>query len=153
MRVAIRVLPNLRCHTCQVHADWPLARDYTGQSAQFHRKTPSQIPWALNPEYVLRKSYAHVSINAISSPLSRRLSRPAAEICAKPASRRRKFRLSRELAEKNIRLSRRENPGLNAKTSITKVFNILKLIVNRYGLLYHPSALLCFVFMYRVHTI
>src|SRR6218665_1799411 len=62
------------------------------------------------------------------SPLSRRLSRPAAAICAKPASRPRKLRLSRELAEKNTRLSRRENCGLNTKKSITKVFSILKLI-------------------------
>jgi len=51
----------------------------------------------------------------VCSPLSRRLSWPPAAICAKPASRPQKFRLSRELAEKNIRLSRRENSGLNAK--------------------------------------
>src|SRR6218665_1633430 len=79
------------------------------------------------------------TIKFIASPLSRRLSRPAAAICAKPASRPRKFRLSRELAEKNIRLSRRENSGLNAKKSITKVFGILKLIVNRHGLRALPS--------------
>src|SRR6218665_3764073 len=34
--------------TCQVHADWPLARGYTGQSAQFHQKPSSEIPWALS---------------------------------------------------------------------------------------------------------
>src|SRR6218665_1305125 len=62
---------------------------------------------------------------ACASPLSRRRSQPPAAICAKQASRPRKFRLSRELAEKNIRLSRRENFGLNIKKSITKVFSIL----------------------------
>ena len=73
-------------------------------------------------------------LQSIGSPLSRRP---------------RKFRLSRALAEKNIRLSRRENSGLNANKSITKVFSILKLIVNRNGLLYHPSsALLCFLCVY-----
>src|SRR6218665_214303 len=55
------------------------------------------------------------------SPLSRRFSRPPAAICAKPASRPRKFRLSRALAEKNIRLSRRENCGLNTKKPITNL--------------------------------
>src|SRR6218665_3786055 len=55
-------------------------------------------------------------------PLSRRLSRPPAAICPKPASRPRKLRLSRELAEKNIRLSRRENCGLNTKKFITNLF-------------------------------
>src|SRR6218665_533126 len=92
---------------------------------------------------------SHVSTTCGRSPLSRRLSRPAAAICAKPASRPRKFRLSRELAEKNNRLSRRENSGLSAKKSITKVFIILKLIVNRHDRLYHPSsALLCFLCVY-----
>src|SRR6218665_1878116 len=52
--------------------------------------------------------------------------RPPAAICAKPASRPRKL-LSREPAEKNIRLSRRENCGLDTEKSITKVFRILKL--------------------------
>src|SRR6218665_3968107 len=37
-------------------------------------------------------------------------------------SRPRKLRLSRELAEKNIRLSRRENSGLNTKKYITTLF-------------------------------
>jgi len=44
--------------------------------------------------------------------------RPPAAICAKPASRPRKLRLSRQLAEKNIRLSRRENCSLNTKNSL-----------------------------------
>src|SRR6218665_1325954 len=52
--------------------------------------------------------------------LSCRLSRPPAVICAKPASRQRKLRLSRELAEKNIRLSRRENCGLSTKNPLLK---------------------------------
>jgi len=55
-----------------------------------------------------------------SSPLSRRLSRPPAAICAKPVSRPQTFWLSRELAEKNIRLSRRENCGLNTKSPLLK---------------------------------
>ena len=38
--------------------------------------------------------------------------RPPAAICTKPASRPRKMRLNREPAEKNNRLSRRENCGL-----------------------------------------
>src|SRR6218665_1058336 len=59
-----------------------------------------------------------VQVLASFSPLSRRLSRPPAAICAKPASRPQKLRLSRKLVEKNIRLSRRENCGLNTKTSI-----------------------------------
>src|SRR6218665_3368913 len=42
-------------------------------------------------------------------------------------SRPRKLRLSREPAEKNIRLSRRENYGLDTEKSITKVYRILKL--------------------------
>src|SRR6218665_918035 len=84
-----------------------------------------------------------------SSPLSRRLSRPPAVIYAKPASRPQKFRLSREQAEKNIRLSRRENCGSNTKKFITKVFSILKLIANRHGLLCYPSsALLRFLCVY-----
>src|SRR6218665_1060331 len=80
-----------------------------------------------------------------------RLSRPPAAICAKPASRPQKLRLSRKLAKKNIRLSRREYCGLNTKTSIrpTKVFSILKLCDNRQALLRHPlSALLCFLCAY-----
>src|SRR6218665_4036140 len=56
----------------------------------------------------------------LHSPLRRRLSRLAAAICAKPASRPRKLRLSRELAEKNTRLSRRENCGLNTKNQLLK---------------------------------
>ena len=84
------------------------------------------------------------------SPLSRRLSRPLAAICAKPTSRPRKFRLSRELAKKNIRLSRRENCSVNAKKFIIKVFSNLKLIANNsLGLLCHPSsALLRFLCVY-----
>jgi len=57
-----------------------------------------------------------------TSPLSRRLSRPPAPICAKPASRPRKLRLGRGLAEKNIRLSRRENCGLNTEKSTINLF-------------------------------
>src|SRR6218665_2920867 len=67
------------------------------------------------------------------SPLSRRLSRPPAAICAKPVSRPRKLRLSRELAEKNIRLNRRENCGLNTKNPLLIFF--LKLFSNRHSLL------------------
>src|SRR6218665_3316077 len=40
--------------TCQVHADWPLARGYTGQSAQFHQKPSSQIPSALSSSVELK---------------------------------------------------------------------------------------------------
>src|SRR6218665_2998926 len=41
---------------CQVHADWPEARSYTGQSAQFHRKRLPKIPWPLRgiPELAFR---------------------------------------------------------------------------------------------------
>src|SRR6218665_427910 len=60
-----------------------------------------------------------------------------------------KFRLSRELAEKNIRLSRRENCGLNTKQFITKVVSILKLIAYCHDLLCHPSSvLLCCLCVY-----
>src|SRR6218665_3415757 len=41
--------------TCQVHADWPLARGYTGQSAQFHQKPSSEIPWALSSKLLRSK--------------------------------------------------------------------------------------------------
>ena len=77
-----------------------------------------------------------------ASPLSRRLSRPPSAICAKPASRPRKLRRSRELAEKNIRLSRRENCGLNTKQ--INYYSFQHPQVNRHGLLRHPSSeLLC----------
>src|SRR6218665_2341223 len=101
--------------------------------------------------YIYRPTFSHYLQTIVISPLSRRLSWPPAAICAKPVSRPRKFRLSRKLAEKNIRLSRRENSGLNTKKSIrpTKVFSILKLSANRHGLLYHlSSALLCFFCVY-----
>src|SRR6218665_1229347 len=87
------------------------------------------------------------------SPQSRRLSRPPAAICAKPASRPRKFRLSRKLAEKNIRLSRRENSGLNTKKSITRVFSILKLITRACFALPRRRCYVFFVFMDKMHLI
>ena len=88
-----------------------------------------------------------------TSPLSRRLSRPPAAICAKPASRPRKFRLRRKLAEKNIRLSRRENSGLNTKKSITRVFSILKLITRACFALPRRRCYVFFVFMDKMHLI
>jgi len=53
------------------------------------------------------KRLAYIAIR----PPSLRLSRTPTAICAKPASRLRKMRLSREPAEKNNRLSRREKCG------------------------------------------
>src|SRR6218665_2056893 len=83
----------------------------------------------------------------MTSPLSRRLSRPPAAICAKPASRPRKLQLSRELAEKNIRLSRRETCGLNTEKSIANLFS--PVISQSQRLLRHPSsALSCFLCVY-----
>src|SRR6218665_3490709 len=87
------------------------------------------------------------------SPQSRRLSRPPAAICAKPGSWPRKFRLSRKLAEKNIRLSRRENCGLNTKKSMTKVFRILKLIATSCFAIPRQRCYVFFVFMYKTRLI
>src|SRR6218665_1207549 len=56
--------------------------------------------------------------------------RPPAAIFATSASRPRKLWLSRELAEKKIRLSRRENCGLNTKNPLLIYF--LKLFANRH---------------------
>jgi len=69
----------------------------------------------------------------VLSPLSRRLSRPLAAICAKPASRQQKLWLSHELAEKKFQLSRRENCGLNTEKCIANLF--LNSFANRHGLL------------------
>src|SRR6218665_4004921 len=77
--------------------------------------------------------------------------RPPAAICAKPASRPRKMRLSREPAEKNNRLGRREKFGLITEKSIT-VFNICKLFASTIFAVPCRRSYVFFVFMYMCKT-
>src|SRR6218665_120377 len=76
----------------------------------------------------MQRQHEGLSLGQYARPPSRRLSRPP--ICAKPASRPRKMRLSRELAKTNNWLNRREKCGLITEKSIITVFNTRKLFAN-----------------------
>src|SRR6218665_2459747 len=86
-------------------------------------------------------------------PPSRRLNRPPAAICGKPASRPRKMRLCREPAEKSNRLNRLEKCGLITEKSIITVFNICKLFATAIFAVPYRRSYVFFAFMYKTHLL
>src|SRR6218665_120902 len=84
-----------------------------------------------------------------TSPVNRRLSWPPAVFCAKLASRLQKMQLSYELAEKNIRLSHRENCDVDTEKLINTVFSIFKLFAKACFAIPCQRCYVLIVFMYK----